>query len=108
MEAGLAKYGSQKSLSGLAVNTVHMFGNTVHCSLFTTVVHTFAERPAAEPAAPDKKPAAERPARGDNNSRIPRITLICKVRAMPRIKPIVTFDHRNTKEEWFAAWKGAA
>ena len=27
---------------------------------------------------------------------------------MPRIKPIITFDHRNTKEEWFAAWKGAA
>jgi len=35
----------------LAANTVHTFANTVDCSLFTTAVHTFAERPAAEPAA---------------------------------------------------------
>jgi len=39
---------------GLAVNTVHTFADAR--SLFA--VPTFAERPAAKPAAPDKKPAA--------------------------------------------------
>ena len=47
----------------MAVNTVHSFMNTCSRSLFTTAVHTFVEGPAAEPAAPEKKPASERPAR---------------------------------------------